>query len=56
MITQSEAPEPEEILVHKPWSDISALSVAIGETSSGLTRGTRTSVKPEKLIPKKKYT
>ena len=49
MITQSEAPAPEEIEVHK---HISVLSEAKGET--GLTRGTRSSVTPEKRIPKKK--
>ena len=40
MITQSEAPAPGKILVHKHQSDLSALSVATVETSLGLTGGT----------------
>ena len=44
-ITQSEAPEPEEIVVHKLQTDISALSESTGETSSGLTEVTRATPK-----------
>ena len=51
MITQSEAPAPEEIEVQKNQIDLSALSAATGET--GLTGGTRASVTQEKRIPKK---
>ena len=42
MITQSEAPKPEEIEVHKHQSDLSCLSAATGET--GLRGGTKASV------------
>ena len=44
MITQSEAPAPEEIVVQKHRSDVSVMSGATGET--GLTGGTRASVTP----------
>ena len=54
MITQSEAPAPEEIEVHKHRRDISALSEATVYT--GLTGGTKANVTPEKLTPKKKKT
>ena len=51
MITQSEAPAPEEIVMHK---HISYLSVLSGKTvETGLIGGTRASVTPEKRIPKK---
>ena len=52
MIYQSESPAPEEIEVHKHRKNLSSLSAATGET--GLTGGTKSSVTPEKLIPKKK--
>ena len=56
MISQSEAPDPEEIVVRKNQRDTasytSSLSSATGET--GLAGGTRVSVTPEKRIPKKK--
>ena len=52
MISQSEAPAPEEIEVHKHVRDTSYLSAATGETC--LPGGTRVSVTPEKHIPKKK--
>ena len=58
MISQSEAPAPEEIEVHKHRRDTdsftSSLSSKTGKT--GLIGGTRVSVTPEKRIPnKKKY-
>ena len=52
MISQSEAPEPEEIKVYKHQRDICALSSATGELGS--TGGTRASLTPEKRIPRKK--
>ena len=56
MISQSEAPDPEEIEVHKHQRYTSSytysLSSATGEIS--LTGGTIVSVTPEKLIPKKR--
>ena len=56
MISQSEAPKPEEIEVHKHWRDTASytysLYSATGET--GLTGGTIVSLTPEKRIPKKK--
>ena len=52
MISQSEAPAPEEIEVYKQQRDLFSLSVSAVETN--LTRGTRSSVTPEKRIPKKK--
>ena len=56
MISQSEAPSPEETEVHKRQkytsSYTSSLSLETGET--GLTGGTRVSVTPGKRIPKKK--
>ena len=52
MINQSEALAPEEIEVYKHRRDLSALSAATVET--GLAGGTRSSVTPEKRIPKKK--
>ena len=52
MISQSEAPEPEEIEVHKHRIDKSYLSAATEEKS--LTGGTRVSLTPEKFILKKK--
>ena len=52
MISQSEAPAPEEIEVHKHWRYVPSFYSATGETS--LTGGTRVSVTPEKRIPKKK--
>ena len=55
-ITQSEAKAPEEIVLHKLWADISVLSGATGETSSGLTGVTRASVTPEKHITKNQKT
>ena len=45
MITQSEAPAPEEIEVHNHQRDLSDLLAATGET--GLTGGTRGSVTTE---------
>ena len=58
MSYQSEAPAPEEKVVHTHQRDTasvtSSLSSSTGETS--LTGGTRVNVTPEKLIPnKKKY-
>ena len=54
MISQSEAPAPEEIVMRKHQIDtashLSSLSSSIGETC--LTGGTRVSVTPEKRIPK----
>ena len=56
MISQSEAPAPEEIEVRKHRRDKDFynyyLSSATGET--GLTVETRVSVTPDKRIPKKK--
>ena len=52
MITQSEELAPEGIVVNKHRSYIYALSGSKGETSSGLTGGTRASVTPEKRITK----
>ena len=46
MITQSEAPAPELILVDKLWTDLSF--------NYRLTEETRASVTQEKLIPRKK--
>ena len=46
MITKSEAPAPEEIMVHKYLSDITVMSGATGETF--LKGVTRASVTPEK--------
>ena len=53
-ITQSEAPAPEEIFLHKLWADLSLLSGATGEKISGLTGVKISSETPENLIPKKK--
>ena len=54
MITQSEAPAPEEIEVQKYRRELSSLSAATVEI--GLTGRTRASLTPEKRIPaKKKY-
>ena len=56
MISQSEAPAPEDIEVHKHQRDTASckyyLSSATGET--GLTGGTSVSLTPEKRIPQKK--
>ena len=56
MISQSEAPAPEEIVVRKHQRDTafhtSSLSSSTGET--GLTGGKIVNVTPEKRIPKKK--
>ena len=52
MISQSEAPAPEEIKVHKHRRYLSALSEAMVETY--LTGGTRANIMPKKRIPKKK--
>ena len=52
MISQSEAPAPEEIEVHKHQRYTSSLSSVKVET--GLTGGIRVIVTPEKRIPKKK--
>ena len=56
MISQSEAPAPEEIEVHKHRRDTASytsyLSSATLET--GVTGGTRVSLMPEIRIPKKK--
>ena len=46
LITQSEAPAPEVIVMNKLWTDLSINSVLAGET--------RASVTPEKRIPRKK--
>ena len=51
MISQSEAPSPEEIEMHKHRSYLSFLWAEMGET--GLTGETRASVTPEKRIPNK---
>ena len=50
MITQSEAPVPEEMQVHKHRIDLSPMPAATGET--GLTGGARSSVKPGKTHSK----
>ena len=52
MISQSEAPAPEEIEVHKHRRDKYSLSAATGEI--GVTGVTRVTVIAEKHIPKKK--
>ena len=56
VISQSEAPAPEEIVVHKHQRDTASsaysLSSSTGET--GLTGGTLVSVTLQKRIPKKK--
>ena len=52
MISQSEAPATKEIEVHKHQRGISDFSGAMGKT--GLTGVTRSSLNPEKRIPKKK--
>ena len=56
MISQSETPVPEEIVVRKHQRDTasytSSLSSEMGKT--GLELGTRVNVTPEKRIPKKK--
>ena len=56
MISQSEAPKPEEIEVHKHWRDTASytysLYSATGET--GLTGGTMVSLTPEKRIPRRR--
>ena len=52
MISQSEAPEPEEIEFNKHQRYTSSLSAETGET--GLTAGTRVIVTPEKRNSKKK--
>ena len=51
MITQSEAPAPEKILVQKHLSDKSAMLRAT--VGIGLTGGRRASVTPGKIIPEK---
>ena len=53
LIIESEAPAPEVIVVKKLRTDIYVLSGAMGETSSGLTRKKRASIKAVKRIPKK---
>ena len=52
MISQSEAPAPEEIVVHKNRRYTSSLSAATGETY--LTGGTRVSTAPENTHRKEK--
>ena len=56
MVSQSEAPAPEEIVVRKHQRDTDyytySLYSSTGET--GLTVGTRVNMTPEKRIPKKK--
>ena len=49
-INQSEAPAPEEIVLGKFWTDLSVLSGATGETSSGLIVETRSSVTPKNAL------
>ena len=51
MITQSEAPAPGLLEVHKHQRYLSSLSSETVET--GLTGGTRESVTPVQCIPKK---
>ena len=56
MISQSEAPEPEEIEVRKHQRDTASCTYYLSLTTveTGLTGVTRVSVTPEKLTPKKK--
>ena len=56
MISQSEAPEPEEIVVrkHQRYTASVTYSLASSTGETGLTGGTRVNVTPEKRIPKKK--
>ena len=56
MISQSEAPAPEEIEVCKHQRDASSYTYSFSYTTveTGLTGGTRVCVTPEKFIPKKK--
>ena len=51
LITQSEAPAQEVIVVDKLRTDISVDSILTGETISVLTGETRASVTPEERIP-----
>ena len=53
MISQSEAPAPEEIEVHKHQRDTSSYTYYLSSETveTGLTGGTRVSLTPEKRIP-----
>ena len=53
MISQSEAPAPEEIEVHKHQRDTSYYTYSLSSETveTGLTGGTRVSLTPEKRIP-----
>ena len=56
MIHQSEAPAPEEIVVHKHQRDASYYTSSLSSSTveTGLTVGTRVNATPEKCITKKK--
>ena len=56
MIHQSEAPAPEEIVVHKNQRDASSYtsSLSLPTAETGLTVGKRVNETPEKCITKKK--
>ena len=54
MITQSEAPAQEVIVVDTLWTNISVDSILTGETISVLTGETKANVTPEKRIPRNK--
>ena len=55
MISQSEAPAPEEIVVrkHQRYTDSHTSSLSSSTVETGLTGGTRVTVTPGKRIPKK---
>ena len=55
MISQSEAPGPEEIEVwkHRRYTSSYTYFLSSATVETGLTGGTRLSVTPEKRIPKK---
>ena len=56
IISQSEAPDPEEIVVRKHQRDTASVTYLLSSSTgeSSLTEGTRVNVSPEKHIPKKK--
>ena len=55
MISQSEAPALEEIVVHKHQINTASHTYSLSSSTieTGITGGTRVNVTPEKRIPKK---